>query len=134
MIDVLFVCIHNSGRSQMAEAFFQALAPEGMRAESAGTQPAERIDPLVVEALREVGLDVSDKKPKALSAALVEESRRIITMGCGVAESCPAFLGLRLEEDWGLPDPAGQTLDGVRSVRDAVKDRVDDLLHRLTSA
>ncbi len=117
----------------MAEAFFNALAP-GMHAESAGTRPSDRIDPLVVEAMKEVGIGLAEKCPKALTPALVEESAKVITMGCGVKESCPLFLGIRIDEDWGLPDPEGQSLEGVRSVRDAVKERVEALLHRLIPA
>lgn len=131
MIDVLFVCIHNSGRSQMAEAFFNALAPERLHAESAGTEPVPRIDPLVIEAMKEVGIDLTDKRPKPLTPAMITESARVITMGCGVAESCPVSLNLRIEEDWGLADPAGHSLAEIRPIRDAVRREVEGLLLRI---
>lgn len=129
MIDILFVCIHNAGRSQMAEAFFNALAPSGVKAASAGTHPTERIGSTVVEAMAEVGIDISEKRPRALLPELAAESKRLITMGCGVAESCPSSI-LQIDEDWGIPDPAGQALHEVRLIRDAVKAKVEDLIRR----
>jgi len=133
MTQVMFVCVHNAGRSQMAEAFFNALAPDGLHAISTGTQPTEHVNPVVVAAMAEVGIDMSAHHPKLATLELVAESDRIITMGCGVQESCPLYLGMKIDEDWGLPDPAGQGIEAVRPIRDAVRERVIDLIKRLGS-
>jgi arsenate reductase len=128
---VLFVCVHNSGRSQMAEAFFNQLAKGKARAYSAGTQPADKVNPVVVEAIREVGVDISGKKPKALTMDMVEKADRMITMGCGAeAEAvCPAsFIET---EDWTLEDPKGKSLEQVRKIRDEIKKRVMKLLNEI---
>jgi len=132
MIQVMFVCVHNAGRSQMAEAFFNALAPAGMRAISTGTQPTERINPTVVEAMAELGIDMASHHPKLATPELVAESERIVTMGCGVQESCPLYLGMKIDEDWGLPDPAGQGIEAVRPIRDAVKAHVVEMIAQLS--
>jgi protein-tyrosine-phosphatase len=133
MADALFVCVHNAGRSQMAEAFFNHLAVERglpLRAESAGTSPGSGVNPVAVEAMAEVDIDMSAHRPKRLTAGLAARADRIITMGCGVeADMCPA--GTYLSEDWGLPDPHGQGLEAVREVRDAVRARVETLLDAL---
>jgi arsenate reductase len=121
---VLFVCNHNAGRSQMAQAFFEALAPPGVRAESAGTQPAAQIWPEVVEAMREVGIDISDRKPKKLSPEMQRRADLAVTMGCG--DACPYVPGS--VDEWDLPDPAGRPLNEVRAIRDSVKERVRALL------
>ena len=128
---VLFVCVHNSGRSQMAEAFFNKLAVGKARAYSAGTQPADEVNPMVVEAMRETGINISGNKPKALTMDMVEKADRMITMGCGAeAEGvCPAsFIET---EDWALEDPKGKSLDQVRKIRDEVRKRVASLLAEL---
>ena len=128
MKTVLFVCVHNSGRSQMAEAFFNQMAKGKAWAYSAGTQPADKVNPVVVEAIREVGIDISGKKPKALTMDMVEKADRMITMGCGAeAEAvCPAsFIET---EDWTLEDPKGKSLEQVRKIRDEIKNRVVKLL------
>lgn len=130
-MQVMFVCVHNAGRSQMAEAFFNALAPEGMHAISTGTQPTERVNPVVVEVMAEVGIDMSTHHPKLATPELVAESDRIITMGCGVQESCPLYLGMKIDEDWGLPDPAGHGITAVRPIRDAVRAHVEALITQL---
>ena len=128
---VLFVCVHNSGRSQMAEAFFNQLAKGKARAYSAGTQQADKVNPVVVEAIREVGIDISGKKPKALTMDMVEKADRMITMGCGAeAEAvCPA--GFIETEDWTLEDPKGKSLEQVRKIRDEIKKRVMKLLNEI---
>jgi len=131
-MQVMFVCVHNAGRSQMAEAFFNALAPEGFHAISTGTQPTERVNPVVVAAMAEVGIAMSAHHPKLATPELVAECDRIITMGCGVQESCPLYLGMKIDEDWGLADPAGQGIDAIRPIRDAVRARVLDLIARLS--
>ena len=128
---VLFVCVHNSGRSQMAEALFNQMAKGKARAYSAGTQPADKVNPLVVEAMKEVNIDISGNKPKMLTMDMVEKADKMITMGCGAeAEAvCPAsFIET---EDWALEDPKGKSLDQVRKIRDEIKERVIKLLDGL---
>lgn len=127
---VLFVCVHNAGRSQMAEALFNALAPEGLRAVSAGTEPAMAVNTAVLDAMREIGIDMLGHRPKLATPEMVQASDRIITMGCGVQESCPLYLGMKIDEDWGLPDPAGQNLETVRQIRDAIRQHVIELIAR----
>lgn len=134
MLDVLFVCVHNAGRSQMAKAFFNHLAKQKglpLRAESAGTQPAEHIHPEVVQAMQEVGIDLASAKPQQLTDELVRRARRVIVMGCAVdAQACPAIL-LKGVEDWGLPDPKGLPLPQVRAIRDTIRQKVEALLEAL---
>jgi len=128
MRKALFVCVHNSGRSQMAEAFFNHMAKGKAQAQSAGTQPAEEINPVVAQAMREVGIDISGGKPKALTMDMVEQAGMVITMGCGTeAEAvCPAsFIET---EDWALEDPHGAPIEKVRDMRDQIKERVARLL------
>lgn len=130
MKTVLFVCVHNSGRSQMAEAFFNQLAKGKAKGLSAGTQPAEEVNPIVTDVMREVGIDISNNKPKALTIDLVEKADKMITMGCGAeAEAvCPAsFIET---EDWKLDDPKGKSVEEVRLIRDEVKERVAILVDR----
>lgn len=125
---VVFACVHNAGRSQIAAAFFNHLVGPGRgRAISAGTQPASRVHPEVVAAMREVGIDLGGAQPTKLTADLVQGARLLITMGCG--DDCPAVPGLR-REDWPLQDPKGQTVDRVREIRDEIRARVVDLLRR----
>jgi len=125
---VLFACIHNAGRSQMAAAWFNALA-DRTKAEgiSAGTQPGARVHPEVLEAMREVGIDLANVSPRFLSDDLAGSAYLLITMGCG--EACPAVPGLR-RDDWPLEDPKGKPVERVREIRDDVKARVDALLDR----
>ncbi|MFN3650497.1 MAG: arsenate reductase ArsC [Armatimonadota bacterium] len=133
MKPVLFVCVHNAGRSQMAEAFFNHLASERglrVRALSAGTAPGDGVNPVAAAALEEVGVSLAGHAPKLLTPEMASGAGRIITMGCGVEASvCPA--GTYISEDWGLPDPHGQALEGVRAVRDAVRQRVEVLVQEL---
>jgi len=126
---VLFVCVHNAGRSQMAEAFFNRLAQGKARALSAGTAPADAIDPTVVEAMREVGIDVSCNKSKVLTPEMVEQADVVVTMGCGAEGVCPATFVKT--EDWGLADPKGQPLPEVRTIRDEIRARVIELSKRM---
>ena len=126
---MIFACVHNAGRSQMAAAFFDALAdPSAARAVSAGTQPAERVHPVVVEAMREVGVDISVARPRPLTEELARGAALLVTMGCG--ESCPAVPGLR-RADWPLEDPKDRPLEDVRRVRDEIRRRVEALLVEL---
>jgi arsenate reductase len=129
MKTVLFVYAHNSGRSQMAEAFLNDMSDGRASAISAGTQPADRIDPAVVGVMREAGLDISGRSPKGITDEAAARADVVVTMGCGVEDACPATLSI--DEDWGLDDPHGQPMDKVRKVRDEVRDRVRDLLDRL---
>jgi len=121
MYRVLFVCVGNAGRSQMAEAFFNHLAPDNAVACSAGTLPADRVDPLVVELMLEEGIDISHAVPKKLTGEMMNNADRIITMGCGVEGVCPAKW--ITTEDWGLADPKGKSIDDIRHIRDEVKKR-----------
>jgi len=130
-MQVMFVCVHNAGRSQMAEALFNALAPVGMQAISAGTEPGEAVNLITAEAMWEIGIDMREHRPKSATREMVQASDRIITMGCGVRESCPLYLGMKIDEDWGLDDPAGQEIDIVRKIRDAIRERVIELIARL---
>ncbi len=126
MKTVLFACVHNAGRSQMAAALFNAIAdPAVVRAVSAGTQPGERVHPVVVEAMKELAIDLSDARPRLLTDALARGAALLVTMGCG--EACPAVPGLR-REDWPLDDPKGRPLDAVRRIRDDVRERVGRLV------
>jgi len=128
VITVVFACVHNAGRSQMAAAFFNALAdPSKARAVSAGTQPADRVNPVVVEAMREAGIDVSGATPQRLTQTVAEQASLLVTMGCG--DECPYVPGLQ-RDDWPLDDPAGQPLDRVRAIRDDIRQRVHTLVTR----
>ena len=128
---VLFVCVHNAGRSQMAAGFLTALAAGAVDVRSAGSLPAEQVDPAVVEAMREVGIDISEQTPKVLTTDAVQASDVVITMGCG--DTCPVFPGRRYL-DWDLPDPAGQGVDAVRPIRDEIRTRIEALLTELQPA
>jgi arsenate reductase (thioredoxin) len=121
---VLFVCTHNAGRSQMAQAFFEKYAPEDLRAESAGQAPADAIWPNVVDAMREVGLDISDRVPKKIELEMQLHADKAITLNC--QDSCPYVIGGI--EDWDVDDPAGQPLEKVREIRDDIERRVRDLV------
>lgn len=124
----IFACIHNAGRSQMSAAFFNQLVdPELARGISAGTQPAEHVHPVVVDAMHEVGIDLSNAKPQKLTAELAQNAELLITMGCG--DECPYVPGLR-RDDWPLPDPKGQGIETVRQTRDDIKRRVLQLLEQ----
>ncbi|WP_328412373.1 arsenate reductase ArsC [Nocardia sp. NBC_00403] len=125
---VLFVCVHNAGRSQMAAGFLTHLAGAAVEVRSAGTAPAGTINPVAVEAMAEIGIDIADQTPKVLTSDTVETSTVVITMGCG--DACPFFPGVTYL-DWKLDDPAGQALDSVRSIRDEIGQRVRNLLTEL---
>src|SRR5690625_380941 len=125
---VLFVCVHNAGRSQMAAGYLRHLAAGRVEVRSAGSMPAEQINPVAVEAMREEGIDITAEQPKVLTTEAVQASDVVITMGCG--DACPFFPGKRYE-DWKLEDPAGQGIDAVRPIRDEIKARVEALLAEL---
>ena len=125
---VLFVCVGNAGRSQMAEAFFNQAAGGEAMAISAGTRPASAVDPRTIEVMREVGIDISGNKPKALTREMLEQSDRVVTMGCGVEGVCPA--SFVQTEDWRLEDPKGKPIEEVRRIRDEIRAKVLKLLER----
>lgn len=126
---VIFACVHNAGRSQMAAAFLAQRAGGGVRALSAGTEPAEHVHPEVVTVMRELGIDLASVRPQRLTPELADGADRLISMGCAVEEACPA---LRIPmEDWALPDPKGQPLERVREIRDDIHRRVDILASEL---
>ncbi|GAA3760166.1 arsenate reductase ArsC [Salinactinospora qingdaonensis] len=125
---VLFVCVHNAGRSQMAAGLLTHLAGDAVEVRSAGSVPAESVNPVAVEAMREIGIDLTTAQPKPLTVDAVEASDVVITMGCG--DTCPVFPGKRYL-DWELDDPAGQPIERVRPVRDEIARRVETLLAEL---
>jgi arsenate reductase len=130
MKTVIFACVHNAGRSQMAAAWFNLLAdPAQARAVSAGTDPGERVHPEVLAAMREVGIDLADRKPQKLTEELARGAHMLVTMGCG--EECPVVPGLK-RDDWPLEDPKGKPIERVREIRDEVRARVLTLLRRET--
>lgn len=125
---VLFVCVHNAGRSQMAAGLLQHLAGDRIEVRSAGTQPGDRINPAAVQAMQEIGIDITSATPKILTGEAVETSDVVITMGCG--DTCPYFPGVSYR-DWKLDDPAGQPIETVRRIRDDIADRVRALVEEL---
>ena len=124
----LFVCVHNAGRSQMAAGYLRHLSGGAVEVRSAGSMPADQINPVAVEAMLEEGIDIRDEKPKVLTPEAVQASDVVITMGCG--DACPYYPGKRYE-DWVLEDPAGQGIDSVRPIRDEIRARVTALLAEL---
>ena len=126
--EVLFVCVHNAGRSQMAAGFLDQLAEGRIHIRTAGSEPADQINPAVVEVMSEVGVDLSQEFPKPLTTAVVQEADVVVTMGCG--DACPIYPGKRYE-DWELEDPAGKDLETVRAIRDEIRQRVEGLLAEL---
>ncbi|WDZ90623.1 arsenate reductase ArsC [Nocardiopsis sp. HUAS JQ3] len=125
---VLFVCVHNAGRSQMAAAWLSHLAGDRVEVRSAGSAPADALNPAVVEAMAEVGVDITGQRPKILTTEAVEASDVCVTMGCG--DTCPVFPGKRYL-DWTLPDPAGRGVASVRPIRDEIRERVEELVGEL---
>lgn len=128
---VLFVCVHNAGRSQMAAGYLQALAGDRVDVRSAGSAPKDEINPIAIEAMAEEGIDIAGNAPKVLTVDAVRESDVVITMGCG--DACPIFPGKRYE-DWELDDPAGQGIEAVRPIRDEIRARVETLIASLVPA
>ena len=128
---VLFVCIHNAGRSQMAAGFLRDLGGDAVEVRSAGSDPGPQVNPAAVEAMAEVGIDISGESPKLLTAEAVESSDVVITMGCG--DACPIFPGISYR-NWELDDPAGQGIDAVRPIRDEIKSRIQALVTELLPA
>jgi arsenate reductase len=125
---VLFVCVHNAGRSQMAAAYLMHLAGDRVEVRSAGSAPADQVNPAAVAAMAEEGIDISAEVPKVLTLEAVRESDVVITMGCG--DTCPVYPGKRYE-DWALEDPAGQGVDSVRPIRDEIRGRIEALINEI---
>jgi arsenate reductase len=131
MANVLFVCLHNAGRSQMSHALFERAAAGRHHVDSAGTQPSDRIHPEVVEAMRELGIELDGRIPRRLTRDQAEQADVVITMGCG--DECPYIPGKRYV-DWDLPDPAGRSVDEVRTIRDEIVNRVEGLIAELAAS
>jgi arsenate reductase len=127
---VLFVCVHNAGRSQMAAGYLQHLAGDRIEVRSAGSQPADRLNPVAVAAMAEEDIDIAQEQPKVLTVDAVQDSDVVVTMGCG--DECPFYPGKRYE-DWTLDDPAGQEIEAVRAIRDEIKARVLQLIEELST-
>jgi protein-tyrosine-phosphatase len=125
---IMFVCVHNAGRSQMAAGFMRELGGDRVEVLSAGSAPKDSINPVAVAAMAELGIDIANQKPKVLTPEAVQQSDVVITMGCG--DACPFYPGKRYE-DWVLDDPAGQGIDSVRVIRDEIKGRVESLLSEI---
>jgi arsenate reductase (thioredoxin) len=128
---VLFVCVHNAGRSQMAAGYLRELSAGAVDVLSAGSEPKDQVNPVAIQAMAEEGIDIAGSAPKVLTVDAVKESDVVITMGCG--DVCPIFPGKRYE-DWVLEDPAGQSIDAVRPIRDEIRRRVEALVHDLVPA
>jgi arsenate reductase len=128
---VLFVCVHNAGRSQMAAGYLQALAGDRVDVLSAGSEPKDQINPIAIQAMAEEGIDIAGNQPKVLTTEAVRDSDVVITMGCG--DACPIFPGKRYE-DWELTDPAGRGIEDVRPIRDDIKGRIQALLAEIAPA
>src|SRR6476620_5471450 len=127
---ILFVCIQNAGRSQMAEGFFKKYAPEDYEPLSAGTKPTSEINPIATQAMKEVGIDISKQRPKDITEDMIRNSTKIINMGCMEKDLCPTVFVPNLV-DWGIEDPKGKSIDKVREIRDEIKERVKGLIASL---
>ena len=130
MKKILFVCVENAGRSQMAEAFFRKYMPKGFEAISAGTKPSTQVNPIVLQAMKEIGIDIENQTPKHISQQIISESDKAINMGCMDKESCPALF-MKDILDWQIPDPKGKSIDEVRKIRDQIKTQVVILIKSL---
>ncbi len=127
---ILFVCVENAGRSQIAEGFFNKIAPEGYRAISAGSKPVSQINPIAIEAMKEVGIDISNQKSKDITEDMMRNSTKIVNMGCMEKESCPTLF-LHNLIDWNMEDPKGKSIEKVREIRDQIEQRVKELVTAL---
>jgi arsenate reductase len=124
--NVLFVCVHNAGRSQMAEAFFNHLTVTTSMAQSAGTLPSDTVHQNVIDVMREVGISLESARPKILTEYMIEQADKVFTMGCSVTDACPNVLVV--SEDWGIEDPSGKPIETIRHIRDEIRDKVKKLL------
>jgi protein-tyrosine-phosphatase len=129
MKNVLFVCVGNSGRSQIAEAFFNHMVGGKAKASSAGTNPASEVSPTVIQAMKEVDIDISSNRPKKLTMEMLNQADNVITMGCGTENACPATF--TETEDWELEDPKGQSIERIREIRDQIKTKVEKLIKEM---
>lgn len=120
---ILFVCVENAGRSQMAEGFFRKYSPAGYEPQSAGTRPTNEVNPFAVEVMKEIGIDISSQKPKTISDSMIQDASRVVNMGCMDKKSCPALF-VNDVVDWAIPDPKGKSLDEVRKIRDMIEKMV----------
>lgn len=130
MKKILFVCVENAGRSQMAEAFFRKYMPKGFEAISAGTKPSTQVNPIVLQAMKEIDIDIENQTPKHISQQIISESEKAINMGCMDEESCPALF-MKDILDWQIPDPKGKSIEEVRKIRDQIKTKVMILIKSL---
>jgi len=130
MKKILFVCVENAGRSQMAEAFFRKYMPKGFEAISAGTKPSTQVNPIVLQAMKEINIDIENQTPKNISQQIIDESEMAINMGCIDKESCPALF-VKDILDWQIPDPKGKPIEEVRKIRDQIKTKVMILIKSL---
>ena len=127
MAEILFVCVENAGRSQMAEAFFRKYLPDGFEPISAGTNPAAKINPIVIQAMKEVGIDIEHNSPQNISEQMIKEAKIIVNMGCMDKESCPALF-LKDVVEWQIPDPKGKTIEEVRVIRDQIEQKIKNFI------
>ena len=130
MKKILFVCVENAGRSQMAEGFFRKIAPDAYQGISAGTKPVSEINPLAIQAMKEVDIDISDNKSKLVTNEMIEESDSVVNMGCMDKESCPALF-VEDVTDWDIEDPKGKSIEDVRRIRDSIELKVKELVSEL---
>ena len=133
MKKILFVCVENAGRSQMAEAFFKKYLPSGFQPISAGTKPAAKVNPIVVQAMKEIGIDINNKSPQNISQQMIDEAQISINMGCMDKESCPALF-LKDVIDWQIQDPKGKSIKEVREIRDKIEQKVKDFIDFVTES
>ena len=131
MKKILFVCVENAGRSQMAEAFFRKYLPSEFQPISAGTKPAAKVNPIVIQAMKEVGIDIENNSPQNISQQMIDEAEIAVNMGCMDKESCPALF-LKDVEDWQIQDPKGKSIEEVREIRDQIEQKVKDLIDSMT--
>ena len=130
MKKILFVCVENAGRSQMAEGFFRKIAPDAYQGISAGTKPVSEINPLAIQAMKEVDIDISDNKSKLVTNEMIEESDSVVNMGCLDKESCPALFVEEID-DWDIEDPKGKSIEEIRKIRDSIETKVKKLVSEL---
>ena len=132
MKKILFVCVENAGRSQMAEAFFKKYLPSGFKSISAGTKPAAKINPIVVDVMKEVGIDIENNSPQNISQQMIDDAEKAVNMGCIDKESCPALF-LKDIVDWQIQDPKGKTIQEIREIRDQIEQKVKDFIDSISN-
>ena len=130
MKKVLFVCVENAGRRQIAEGFFKKYAPEGFEAVSAGTKPVDNLNPIAIEVMKEIGIDISNQKSKLVTNEMINDSESVVNMGCMDKESCPALFVEDIA-DWGIEDPKGKSIEQVRQIRDTIESKIKELVTKI---